>query len=126
MCTQKTINRVRAIIIIVVSQIIYLQRTIGNQAVQGVFDVPDAAVQDAARRLVALPYITLCYRRTRRPPTWPYNLFCMIHGRSRSEALDVLSLARVRAKLTEYDYAVLFSTRCFKQTGALIDAEEKV
>ena len=58
-----------------------------------VFDVPDDDVRDAARRLVSLPYITLCYRRTRRPPTWPYNLFCMIQGRDRGEVEGVAESA---------------------------------
>ncbi|MBE0981606.1 AsnC family protein, partial [Escherichia coli] len=29
--------------------------------------------------------VSLCYRRPRRLPMWPYNLFCMIHGRERGE-----------------------------------------
>ena len=39
----------------------------------------------------------------------------------RLRAWYVSMLARVRAELAGYDYKVLFSTRCFKQTGALID-----
>ena len=38
----------------------------------------------AGRILADLPFVTLCYRRPRRPPRWPYNLFCMIHGRDRA------------------------------------------
>ena len=48
-----------------------------------VWDVPDAQVAEAGAILRELPYVTLCYRRPRRPPVWPYNLFCMIHGRER-------------------------------------------
>ncbi|MEX0344154.1 MAG: AsnC family transcriptional regulator [Rhizobiaceae bacterium] len=86
-----------------------------------VFNVPPDEVTEKGRALTRVPGVSLCYQRRPEPDVWPYTLYCMIHGRSRSEALDVLSLARVRAGLAGYDYKVLFSTRCFKQTGALID-----
>jgi len=89
-----------------------------------VFDVPGDEIAEKGAALTKVPGVTLCYQRRPEPEMWPYTLYCMIHGRSRAEALDVLSLARVRARLTGYDYTVLFSTRCFKQTGALIDRKE--
>ena len=49
-----------------------------------VWDVPDARVPRPRRALTGLPFVTLCYRRPRRPPLWPYNLFCMIHGKDRA------------------------------------------
>ena len=61
---------------------------------------------EKGKLLTKVPGVTLCYERRAVPDAWPYNLYCMIHGRSRSEALDVLSLARVRAELTGYDYKV--------------------
>lgn len=90
-----------------------------------VFDVPDEEIEEKGQTLTQVPGVTLCYQRRRAPGDWPYSLYCMIHGRSRAEALDVLSAARVRAGLAGYNYKVLFSTRCFKQTGALIDKTEK-
>ena len=57
------------------------------------------------------------------PGVWPYRLFNMIHARSRSEALDVLDGARRLPELADADCRVLFSTRCFKQTGALVHRE---
>ena len=89
-----------------------------------VFNVPKDEIFEKGVALTKVPGVTLCYERRPEPDAWPYTLYCMIHGRSRAEALDVLSLARVRAHLTGYDYTVLFSTRCFKQTGALIDRKE--
>lgn len=89
-----------------------------------VFNVPPDEIREKGLALTKVPGVTLCYERRPAPDAWPYTLYCMIHGRSRAEALDVLSLARVRAQLTGYDYTVLFSTRCFKQTGALIDRKE--
>ena len=89
-----------------------------------VFNVPPEDITEKGRALTKVPGVTLCYERRPAPDVWPYTLYCMIHGRSRSEALDVLTLARVRAELSGYDYKVLFSTRCFKQTGALINRRQ--
>jgi siroheme decarboxylase len=84
-----------------------------------VWDVPDARVDAAGRALAAAPGVTLCYRRPRRPPDWPYNLFCMIHGRDRGAVLRALEEAAALAGLREVPREVLFSARRFKQRGAL-------
>lgn len=87
-----------------------------------VWDVPDAAVENAAARLVDLPFVTLCYERPRRLPDWPYNLYCMIHGRSREQATGLIEAATEAAGLADCPRAILFSRRRFKQRGAHIDA----
>ncbi len=80
-----------------------------------VFDVPDEAVSEVGARLAREQGVTLCYRRKRHLPEWPYNLYCMVHGRSREEVLPVIErLCRVAAHPCEF----LFSTRRFKQQGA--------
>lgn len=84
-----------------------------------VMDVPDESVETIAERLAEDPAVTLCYRRPRRPPEWPYNLFCMIHGRDRSSVqrkVDALLLAN---DLQDRRNCVLFSRRRFKQRGAI-------
>ena len=83
-----------------------------------VWDVPDERVDECGRRLAALPFVTLSYRRPRRLPDWPYNLFCMIHGRDRSQVLAEVEAATREAGLGGRKRAVLFSRRCFKQRGA--------
>ena len=45
----------------------------------------------------------------------------MIHGQSRADALTVLAAARALPELALTDHRVLFSTHCFKQTGALLE-----
>lgn len=80
-----------------------------------VFDVPDDAVSRVGARLAHEQGVTLCYRRERHLPEWPYNLYCMVHGRSREEVMPVIErLCRVAGHPCEY----LFSTRRFKQQGA--------
>jgi DNA-binding Lrp family transcriptional regulator len=83
-----------------------------------VWDVPDTEVGEAGRRLAGLPFVTLCYRRPRRLPDWPYNLFCMIHGRDRGAVEALVEEASVAAGLSDLSRDVLFSRKRFKQRGA--------
>ena len=83
-----------------------------------VWDVADDAAADVGRRMSAYPFVTLCYRRPRRLPRWPYNLFCMIHGKDRETVLAQIDRLRREAELTAIPYAVLFSRTRFKQQGA--------
>ncbi|HPE03024.1 MAG TPA: Lrp/AsnC family transcriptional regulator [Thauera sp.] len=83
-----------------------------------VWDVPDAEVSALGRRLAQEAAVTLCYRRSRVLPDWPYNLFCMIHGSAREEVLAARDDLAVRLGLDRHPHAVLFSCRRFKQTGA--------
>lgn len=82
-----------------------------------VFDVPDEEVDAHAAILAQQTGVTLCYRRAR-GPGWPYNLYCMLHGREREEVLLWLARARAAAGLEACSQAVLFSRRRFKQCGA--------
>lgn len=81
-----------------------------------VWDVDDAC--EAGQALAALPGVTLAYERRPVAGVWPWRLFCMIHARSRPEALTVLATARALPALAGVDHRILFSTRCFKQSGA--------
>jgi DNA-binding Lrp family transcriptional regulator len=85
-----------------------------------VWDIPTKAVGQAGCRLAAHPGVTLCYERSPVPGAWPYRLYCMIHARSRAQALQVLDGARRLPELAGVPHRVLFSTRCFKQSGARI------
>lgn len=88
-----------------------------------VWDITADRVDDVAGELVRNPRVTLCYRRARRPPDWTYNLFCMVHARSRPEGLAVIDELNRSAGLGDDPQAVLFSTRCFKQRGAVFSSQ---
>ena len=85
-----------------------------------VWNVPDHLVDDVGAQLSALPFVTLCYRRPRRLPDWPYNLFCMIHGRDRNTVVEQVAAVRALRGLAEIPHALLFSRRRFKQCGAAV------
>ena len=99
--------------------VVVRHRALGYRAnAMVVWDIPDEGLQEAGRSLAALPFVTLCYRRPRRPPYWPYNLFCMIHGRDRGEVLEQIERAAEACRLSGFSRDVLFSRRGFKQRGA--------
>jgi siroheme decarboxylase len=85
-----------------------------------VWDVAPENVETAGLALAALPGVTLCYERRPVDGTWPYRLYCMIHAQSRGKALDTMTAAARLPILVDVPYRILFSSRCFKQTGALI------
>ena len=87
-----------------------------------VWDIPDAEVDALGARLAAEPAVNLCYRRPRRLPDWPYNLFAMVHGRERERVLDEIAAVTLRTGLGGRPSAVLFSTRCFRQRGPSLRA----
>lgn len=82
-----------------------------------VFDVPDALVDGCGEALAVEPGVTLAYRRER-ASGWPFNLYCMVHGRDRGAVHDVLERVIPSCALSGYPREVLFSRQRFKQTGA--------
>jgi DNA-binding Lrp family transcriptional regulator len=104
--------------------IIVRHRAIGWTAnAMVVWDLPEDRIEAAGLALARHPGVTLCYQRRTVPGVWPYGLFNMIHARSRAEALDVLEGTRVLPELEGATCRVLFSTHCFRQSGALVHQE---
>lgn len=81
-----------------------------------VWDIGDDRVDEVGETFAAIPFVTLCYKRDRHRPQWPYNLFCMIHGRDRATVQAQIEDLRTRAGNPPMD--VLFSRRRFRQRGA--------
>lgn len=87
-----------------------------------VWDVPDERIHILGPRLGALPFVSHCYRRPRYLPDWPYNLFAMVHGRSRDETdAQVEEIARLLGP-NDRGHTVLYSTRILKKTGLRLGA----
>jgi siroheme decarboxylase len=101
-------------------------RALGYAAnAMAVWDIAADRIDDVAGKLVRNPRVTLCYRRARHLPEWPYNLYCMVHGRSRRESLAVIDQLNRSAGVGDAPQAVLFSTRCFKQRGAIFSTQSR-
>ena len=87
-----------------------------------VWDVQDESVTEAGREIGALPFVSHCYHRPRHPPIWPYNLFAMVHGRSREEVeAQVRAIAELLGERCRA-HEILYSTRILKKTGLRIGA----
>ena len=82
-----------------------------------VMDIPDEQVDQVGRCLGQAAGINLCYQRPRRLPDWPYNLFCMVHGREREQVCRLIAELLAEHELSEVPHQLLFSTRAFKQCG---------
>lgn len=91
-----------------------------------VWDIPDAEVAEVGRRFGDFDFVTLCYRRPRHRPNWPYNLFSMIHGRDRDAVLAQVDHLAKACGLDHVPHEALFSKRRFKQRGALYRPERMV
>jgi DNA-binding Lrp family transcriptional regulator len=82
-----------------------------------VWDVPDEQVDELGRRVGALACVSHCYQRPRHLPDWPYNLFAMVHGRSRDEVEEKVQLIAGVLGDACRAHEVLYSTRILKKTG---------
>ncbi|MEO5345610.1 MAG: hypothetical protein H7834_04415 [Magnetococcus sp. YQC-9] len=83
-----------------------------------VWDVPDERTREVGERIRDSGMVSLCYLRRRCPPHWPYNLYCMIHGRDREETMLRAELITRGCDMQPYAREILFSRRRFKQCGA--------
>ena len=87
-----------------------------------VWDIADEAVADIGAGVGALDFVTHCYERPRHLPLWPYNLFAMVHGRTRDEVRAKVAEIAVLVGSGARAHEVLFSTRILKKTGLRIAA----
>jgi len=94
-----------------------------------VFDIADSLVEQIGGHVSQFSFVNLCYQRPRQGEQWPYNLYCMIHGKNREKVLQQLAHLIESCGLRQYHHEVLVSKQCFKQRGALYQAlpeQEKV
>jgi len=82
-----------------------------------VLNIPEEQIDEIGQRLGQAAGINLCYQRPRRLPDWPYNLFCMVHGREREQVCQLIENLLAEHGLSEVPHQLLFSTRAFKQCG---------
>ncbi|MBI5793441.1 MAG: Lrp/AsnC family transcriptional regulator [Rhodocyclales bacterium] len=85
-----------------------------------VWDIDDARIDELGALVGALGFVTHCYRRPRRLPEWPYNLFAMVHSQCREEV--AARVAEIAALLGDAcrGHDILYSTAILKKTGLRI------
>jgi DNA-binding Lrp family transcriptional regulator len=85
-----------------------------------VWDVDDAEVDALGERVGRLAFVSHCYRRPRRLPVWPYNLFAMVHGHDRNEVIGYAAeIGRMLGRACRRN-DILYSSRILKKTGLRI------
>jgi DNA-binding Lrp family transcriptional regulator len=85
-----------------------------------VWDVDDSRIDELGARVGALEFVTHCYRRPRRLPDWPYNLFAMVHSQTRDDvAARVAEIADLLGDACRA-HDILYSTAILKKTGLRI------
>ena len=82
-----------------------------------VWDVRDKAVDEYGELVGALDYVTHCYRRPRHLPIWPYNLYAMVHAKSRHAVEEKIAAIAVILADVCLGHEILYSTKILKKTG---------
>jgi len=80
----------------------------------GAWIVPEDRVEEVGAIMASFREVSHCYERPT-TPTWPNNLYTMIHGRTRDECVEVARRIREATGLPEP--RLLYSTREFKKTS---------
>ena len=79
-----------------------------------VWVVPDEKVQEVGNIMAFFKEVTHCYQRPILP-NWSYNMFTMIHGKTREECKEVV---RRISEITKIDkYEILYSLTELKKTS---------
>ena len=79
--------------------------------------VPPERVDEAGSIYAAAEEVTHCYERAT-ALDWPYNIYTMVHSRSREECLQIADRLSERSGISEY--IVLFSEKEYKKISARI------
>ena len=87
-----------------------------------VWNVADERASELGPKIGALDFVSHSYRRPRHLPDWPYNLFAMVHGKTRADV--EAHVAEIAALLGPDDlgHEILYSTRILKKKGLRLSA----
>ena len=86
-----------------------------------VWNVPDARVDEVARRMAQHERVSHCYDRNR-TEDWHYNVYTMIHGFSREECEKIAE--ELAAATGIEDRAMLYTKKEWKKTSMQYFVEE--
>jgi DNA-binding Lrp family transcriptional regulator len=77
-----------------------------------VWIVPEDRSDELGFKMASFKAVTHCYKRPTFP-SWPYNVFTMVHGRSKEDCETVVQAIQAETGLPEY--RMLYSTREYKK-----------
>ena len=76
--------------------------------------VPAAKLDEIARQMADSPSVSHCYDRNT-APDWPYNLYTMVHGRSREECEEIVAELGRQCGIDKH--VMLYSKKEWKKTS---------
>ena len=79
-----------------------------------VWNIPVKYIGKAGAAIASFPEVSHCYER-KRVPDWNYNLYSMIHGKTKEECFSIVK--KISEKIDFKEYRVLFSSKEYKKTG---------
>ena len=85
-----------------------------NANAMSIWVVPEDEVDRVGKIMASFKEVTHCYER-HKLPDWKYNLYAMIHAKTKKECLEIV--ARISKKTGMKDYELLYSTEEFKKTS---------
>jgi len=77
-----------------------------------VWKVPEDRIDDVGMQMAGFAAVSHCYQRPTYPD-WPYNLFGMLHGRSKTDCEEAADAISRETGVTEH--AMLYSTKEYKK-----------
>lgn len=78
------------------------------------WQVDEERIEEVGALMAGFPQVSHCYRRDPKP-TWPYNLYTMIHGTSEAECIATAREISERTGVSTYE--LLFSRQELKKTS---------
>lgn len=84
------------------------------------WDVPDEKVAEIGVKIGALDFVSHCYERPRHQPIWNYNLFAMVHGKSKEVVFERVQHIAILLGADDRGHEILFSSKILKKTGLRI------
>ena len=82
-----------------------------------VWRVSPSEVERIGEIFASFEAVTHCYERTV-APDWPYNLYTMVHSRSKEECIEIANELSKASGIN--DFKILFSEREYKKTSARV------
>ena len=87
-----------------------------------VWDISDEHISELGQKVGALEFVSHCYHRPRHLPHWPYNMFAMVHGKTREEvkshAKEITAILGSSVNASD----IIYSKRILKKTGLRISS----
>lgn len=82
-----------------------------------VWDVDPTQLEMVANNFKKRGFVSHCYERPRIEGVWEYNLFAMVHGKTKLEVEEKIELLKIDNEKSIQAMDRIYSTRILKKTG---------